>query len=222
MSRQGPLAGLVLVAAIVLGASHLVPTALELTGPAIVAWKGAGVALLALYALLRARSVDAVLLAVVMAFGALGDVSIEVVGFSAGALAFLVGHLVAIGLYRRNRRRPRTAAGRALGILGLVAVVGVGVLGWLLAESVGIAVYAAVLVAMAVTALGSRFPRALTGVGAVLFVASDVLIFLRISALAGSVPAAVATWAGYFLAQVMILLGVARVLARDRLEASIS
>lgn len=53
-----------LAAAIVIGASHLVPTALELTGPAIVVWKGAGVALLALYALLRARSVDAVLLAV--------------------------------------------------------------------------------------------------------------------------------------------------------------
>lgn len=62
----------------------------------------------------------------------------------------------------------------------------------------------------------------MTGLGAVLFVASDVLIFLRIGALAGSVPAAVATWAGYFLAQVMILPGVARVFARDRLEASIS
>lgn len=220
MSRQGPLAGLVLVLAVVLGSSHLVPTALDLTGPLIVAWKGAGVALLTLYAVLRARSPDAWLLAVVMAFGAIGDVSIEVVSFTAGALAFLVGHLVAIVLYLRHRRPVRTAAGRALWVLGLGVVAGVSVLGWELAGSIGIAVYAGALVAMAVTALGSRFPRGLTGLGAVLFIVSDVLIFLRGGVLAGSAPAAVATWALYFLAQVLIVLGVSRVLGSRSTPAS--
>lgn len=215
MRRQGPLAGLVLAAAIVAGVSHLVPTALESTGPLVVLWKGAGVGLLAVYAGLRARSLDAWLLALVMAFGAAGDVLIDTVSFEAGALAFLGGHLVAIVLYLRNRRPARSAVGRVLAALGVLVVVGVGVLGWVLVGSVGIAVYAAALFAMAVTATASRFPRLLTALGAWLFVASDVLIFLRSGVLSGSVPAAVATWALYFPAQVMIVLGVARVLTRS-------
>ncbi len=41
------------------------------------AWKGAGVALLAVYAALKARNLDGWLICAVMAFGALGDVLLE-------------------------------------------------------------------------------------------------------------------------------------------------
>ena len=42
------------------------------------AWKGAGVALLAIYALRHAPGRDGKLLAAVMAFGAVGDMAIEI------------------------------------------------------------------------------------------------------------------------------------------------
>src|SRR5215472_17004095 len=71
---------------------------------AATAWKGSGVALLAVYAATRARSFDGWLLVAVLALGATGDVLLEVIGLTRGAAAFLAGHLVAIWLYLRNRR----------------------------------------------------------------------------------------------------------------------
>jgi hypothetical protein len=71
----------------------------QLPGLYQLAWKGAGVALLAVYALVRGRSADARQIAAVMAFGALGDVLIEL-AMEWGAAAFLAGHLVAIQLAR--------------------------------------------------------------------------------------------------------------------------
>ena len=65
--------------------------------------KGSAVAILALAAAAAARSTDGWLLAAVMALGAAGDVLIEFT-LIAGAAAFAVGHVAAIGLYYRNRR----------------------------------------------------------------------------------------------------------------------
>src|SRR4051794_32663493 len=93
-----------LIAAIVAGLSFMASWGLHLSPVAAVAWKGSGVALLTLYAASRARTLDGWLLTAVMAFGALGDVLLETSGMIVGALAFLAGHVVAIGLYLRNRR----------------------------------------------------------------------------------------------------------------------
>ena len=50
--------------------------------------------------------------AIVMLLGMLGDVLLNAVGLTTGALAFLAGHVVAIILYRRNGGAPLTARSR--------------------------------------------------------------------------------------------------------------
>lgn len=97
-----------LVASVILGASFWLVAGAEHHGPILVAWKGAGVALLAFNALAFAIANptarrDASLLALVMAFGAGGDMAIER-SLTAGAGLFLAGHGVAVALYVLNRR----------------------------------------------------------------------------------------------------------------------
>lgn len=201
----------VLIAAIAGGVSYLAAGAMDLSPLVEVAWKGSGVGLLALYATLRARTGDGWLLAAVMAFGALGDVLLNLAGLIVGAVAFLIGHLFAITLYLRNRR-PRLTRSQAL--LALVLVPATVITAWLLptdrSGAPGIAVYAAVLSLMAAAAWTSRFPRFVVGLGAVMFVLSDLLIFARLGPLAGADWPGYGVWALYFGGQLLICLGVTR------------
>lgn len=184
-----------------------------------VAMKGSGVGLLALYAALLARGRDGWLIAAVLGLGALGDVLLDVLGLQVGALAFLAGHLVAIGLYLKNGRAPLTAA-RAAGALVFAALM--VALAWSLpadrAAGPPIALYTTGLSLMAAAAWLSRFPRVLTGLGAMFFLVSDLLIFAKLGPLAGSALAGFGVWAFYFTGQLMICLGVTRALAQDQAE----
>jgi len=205
----------ILAAAIVAGTSYVTGWFLGLPDALDVAWKGAGVALLALYAALRARGTDGWLLVAVLAFGALGDVLLETHGLIAGALAFLAGHLTAIWLYLKNRRAGLTGGewAFALALIPLITVTG-----WLLpperSGAPGVALYALGLSAMAASAWLSRFPRLLTGAGALMFAVSDLLIFLRTGRPALDVlPMGLAVWGLYFGGQVLIALGGVRTLA---------
>src|SRR3546814_14790375 len=83
-------------AALVAGASYCLAAWFGWSGPGVIAWKGAGVALLAAWAVSAARDLDGWLIAVVLALGAAGDVLLEAAGMIAGAAAFLSGPLVAI------------------------------------------------------------------------------------------------------------------------------
>ena len=104
MNRTGSLARIALIGAVIAGTSYLYVGATGMSGPLAVAWKGAGVGLLAVYAALQARSTGGWLIALVMTFGAIGDVLLDAVGMTPGAVAFIVGHIFAIALYLRNRR----------------------------------------------------------------------------------------------------------------------
>lgn len=175
-------------------------------GPALlIAWKGAGVGLLALWAGLRVEGRDGWLLTAVLAFGTLGDVLLEAIGMQAGAAAFLIGHVVAVALYWRNRR---PGAHR----LWLMLVPAVVLAGALLPDdrsaAPGIAVYSLGLGAMAATATMSRFRTA--AIGAWLFVASDLLIFARLGPLANSFVPDLLIWPLYFAGQAMIAWDVDR------------
>lgn len=200
----------VLSLALLAGASYCLPAWLGWNGPAMVVWKGAGVALLAVWAALRARAVDGWLLVAVMALGAAGDMLLDAAGAIAGAAAFLLGHLVAIALYLRNRLPSLTPSQRALALLvapatvliALTFVAGSG-------QGASVAIYAAALGVMAATAWASRFPRYRTGIGAMLFVASDLLIFSRAGPLAGSFVPTLLVWPLYFAGQALIAFGVA-------------
>jgi len=204
----------VLAAAVVAGASYVAGWFLPIPDAVDTAWKGSGVGLLAVYAALNARSLDGWLLVAVMAFGALGDVLLETHGLVTGALAFLAGHLTAIVLYLRNRR-PALGQGDWAVALAIVPIV--TVTAYLLpperAGAGAIALYALGLAAMASAAWLSRFPRALTAAGALMFAVSDLLIFLRTGRPALDVlPMGLAVWGLYFGGQVLIAVGVVRTL----------
>ncbi|MCW3836867.1 lysoplasmalogenase family protein [Sphingomonas canadensis] len=180
----------------------------------LVTQKGACVGLLAIWALLRApRTLSGRLIVLVLALGAAGDILLETHGLTTGALAFLGGHIAAVVLYLRNR------GGGELIVAGLVAL-GVAVVAWLApydrSAAPGIALYAAGLGAMAGTALISRFPRMLVGLGALLFVLSDLLIFWRMGWLMKSPVPGMLIWPTYAGGQALIAWGVVTTLVRER------
>jgi uncharacterized membrane protein YhhN len=166
--------------------------------------KGAGVALLVVYALVRHGGADSRQIATVMACGALGDVLIEL-WQEAGAAAFLIGHLIAIHLYWRHRREV-LAPSQKLAALALLVLT--PLLGWQLTGSLAVAGYALGLGAMAATAWTSSFPRYRVGIGAVLFVISDLLIFAEMGPLAASPIPGLLIWPLYYFGQFLICTGV--------------
>ena len=211
MGKDGVLR-VVFAAALVAGASYYFVDRLGIDGPMAIIWKGAGVALLAIWCALQARSRDGWLITAVMAFGAVGDVLIEAVGLTAGAFAFFFGHILAVVLYSQHRRKviSRTQVALAITLASLTSVIA-----WLLTHQLGVVPYALWLGLMAATAWVSRFPRYRTGIGAVMFVASDLLIFAELGPLGVSPLPGLLIWPLYFGGQVLIASGVVRTLARD-------
>lgn len=180
-----------------------------LPGLYLIALKGAGVALLSAYALTRHKGHDANTIAAVMGFGALGDVLIEF-RLEAGAVAFLIGHLIAIRLYWQHRRPSHSPSQRtaALALLVLTPLVSFQLGGPL------VAIYALGLGAMAASAWLSTFSRYRVGLGAVMFVASDLLIFARTGVLADSLLPGLLIWPLYYFGQFLICIGVVGELRR--------
>jgi uncharacterized membrane protein YhhN len=215
-SSKRVVAKLALAAALAAGVSYLAADHLALSQTVSLAWKGSGVGLLAVYAALVTRSLDGWLLAAVMALGAAGDVLLGAAGFVVGGVVFLLGHLVAIGLYLRNRRAELTRLDlrMAMAFVPLIALAA-----FLLpadrAGAGGVTVYAAGLGAMAASAWISRFPRRWVALGALMFVASDLLIFARGGPLAGQAWVGVFVWSLYFAGQALICTGVARTFRED-------
>lgn len=201
-------------AALAAGASYMLPVLADWSGPAVIAWKGAGVGLLALWAAARADRGDGWLIAAVLACGALGDVLLAAVGLEAGAVAFAAGHALAIWLYARHRRTRLTGTQRSLALLLVPASV---LIVWSLlrgeADWWQAALYTAFLAVMAAMAWTSSFSRYNVGLGAILFLVSDFVIFAR---LGGAVPPALGAlliWPLYFTGQAMIARGVVAGLA---------
>ena len=213
-------ARLALAAAVVGGVSYIASWNLGLGEAASLAWKGSGVGLLAVYAALQARSRDGWLICALMAFGAAGDVLLGPAGPIGGGLAFLVGHLIAIWLYWRNRRPQTSLSQRLLAIVLIPATVAIA---WMLsadrALAPGVALYALGLSGMAAFAWVSCFPRRTVAAGGLMFLVSDLLIFARMGALESQAWIGYAIWSLYFGGQLLIVLGVTRTLARDPVPA---
>ena len=196
-----------LLAALVAGVSYMGSWALPIPEAAAIAWKGAGVGLLATWASRQGRTTDHKLLAIVLTLGAAADMLLEV-NFLAGAGIFALGHVVAMLLYIRNRRAGTGVRDASLGAL---FIAGNMALAFHLASAdwaPPVALYTLFLAAMAATALASRFP--LAAVGALLFLASDHLIFARMDSLQGARWADFAIWAAYFGGQALIAWAVAK------------
>jgi uncharacterized membrane protein YhhN len=198
--------------ALIAGAAYFIAYRMGFDGIWSVPLKGACVALLAIWAAVQARSLDGWLIAAVMALGALGDVLIETNGLSAGAIGFLAGHIVAVVLYLRNRQGNVWMA--------IPIALAVALAAWWLplirSMAPGIALYALGLGAMAGTALTSRFARDNVGLGALMFVASDLLIFARLGPLHGSALPGLLIWPLYVAGQAAIAWGVVTTLRDAR------
>lgn len=182
----------------------------------LIAWKGAAVGLLAVYAARRGKGGDGWLLTAALALGAFADMVLEL-DLRAGGGLFALAHLVAIALFLRNPRERRTGS-QWLAALALVAGTPLiaGALTapdprWPLAAG-----YAAIVGAMAAAAWTSRFPRYRVGLGAVLFVASDLLIFARESAQLSDTVTWWTIWPLYYAGQFLIATGVVRSMHRGR------
>ena len=189
-----------LAASVLFGVSYWLARDAALPAALLIAWKGAGVALLAAFALARQHRQ----IALVLGLGALGDMLIEF-RLEWGAAAFLLGHLIAAQLYLRHRR---AALGASQKMTGLVLLVLTPLIAWQLTASLLVAVYALGLGAMAGSAWTSSFARYRVGIGAVLFVGSDLLIFARTGVLAHSAMPGLLIWPLYYFGQLLICIGV--------------
>ena len=170
--------------------------------------KGAGVALLALYVFMRHAGADARLLGAVFVLAALGDMAIEF-DQMAGAILFFAYHMLAIALYLRHpRENPRTSQ-KAAAVAMLLLTPAIF---WLLpaerADAWPIALYGLALGGMAACAWLSAFSRYRVGVGAVLFLVSDLLIVAGMGPLMGERLHQWLIWPLYYLGQLLICLGV--------------
>lgn len=175
--------------------------------------KGAACGLLALYAWMQG-SKDGRLLASMMAVAAIGDMAIEI-DFGIGAMLFFVYHLLAISLYLKHPREHPTSTQKAAAVAMLLVT---PVLAWLLpadrAMAWSSAVYGLALGGMASCAWMSAFPRYRVGVGAALFLASDLLLLAGMGALAGQALPDAAVWPLYYVGQFLVTVGVVQTLRK--------
>lgn len=199
-----------LLASLIAGISYWFVADSWIPGLYLILWKGAGVALLAVYAWRHHPVADAHRIALVMALGALGDMVLEV-NFTGGAMAFLLGHLVAIALYLKHRRQS-LAQGEKLMAAGLL--LGIPAASFWLTGRPEVGFYALGLGGMAATAFACDFPRSRVAMGAVMFAVSDLLIFARMGPLADSAIPHLLVWPLYYFGQFLITVGVIGALRR--------
>jgi len=174
----------------------------------VVLIKGSAVGLLALYAAMRHAGPDARLLALALGGAALGDMGMEL-DLTVGASLFLLFHLFAVLLFLRHRRTALSPS--QSWVVGLTFCF-TPVIAWLLpadrelAWQVGL--YGVGLGTMAASAWASSFPRYRVGAGAMLFLASDLLIFADLGPLEGHFLPRYMVWPLYYLGVLLIATGV--------------
>jgi uncharacterized membrane protein YhhN len=203
-----------LLASLAFGLSYPLSWQLGLPDFAAIAWKMAGVGLLTGYALRKHHSGEFLLLAAVMAFWALGDGLLEL-DMIWGAIAFAVGHVVAIALFWRHKRVHPVFSQKALAVAVLLIAPFIAFhLPGDHAMRLPAAGYTLFVAAMAACAWNSNFPRYRVGIGAMAFVASDLLIFARMGPLADAGWVGYAIWGLYYGGVLMIATGVVTTLVK--------
>ncbi|MDG6078203.1 lysoplasmalogenase [Erythrobacter litoralis] len=179
-------------------------------------WKGLAVGFLALYAAHRGLGRDSMLLSVVFALAALGDVMLDVSLLYAGIL-FTLSHSTAIILYIRNHREKTTVSQKLVAVAFIFLVPAIALFLTLSSSNaIPATAYAALIGAMAAGSWTSRFPRYRGGVGAALFVASHLLIIARETNHVQADTANLFIWPLYFVGQFLIATGVVQTIRKSR------
>ena len=204
-----------LMLSLLFGISYFFVKDSNIPGVFLIAWKGAGVGWLAVYALTRLHRLDGKIVGAIMALGAIGDMALEF-DLVLGAGAFMIGHLVAILFYSRYRRHRLGFSQKMLAIIMVPLSVFIA---WTLpsdrSEAIGVGIYCLSVAAMAAMAWTSRFSRYQVGAGAMMFLISDLLIFARMGPLETSVIPDLLVWPLYYFGQFMIATGIVRTLRHE-------
>jgi hypothetical protein len=183
-----------------------------LGGVWLMAIKTSAVGFLALYAAQRTKGLRAGLFVLALALSALGDLAIEL-SFIAGGVAFFASHVVAILFYRRYLR-PEPGVARTW--VTTLLFLGVPLVAWWLSGDILIGLYGLALGGMAMAACLSLFPQSRVGLGALLFVVSDWLIFSRLGPYDLAPLPDLLVWPTYYVGQFLIATGVVQTLRRFR------
>jgi uncharacterized membrane protein YhhN len=183
--------------------------------PGSILLKGLSVSPLALWAWTKLKTGDGGRLGAALAFGSLGDVLLDMSPgmFPAGLGAFLVGHLLYIWLFLSNRSRPLLLSSGEKALIGGLVVFAAVMAAWLV-PAVGplapaVVAYMAALVGVVIAAtLLQGNPRWLL-IGAILFLVSDSI--LAVNKFKMPVPGReFLIWPTYYLGQLGIALGFLR------------
>ncbi|MBT2133676.1 lysoplasmalogenase [Croceibacterium sp. LX-88] len=178
--------------------------------------KGAAVGLLAAYLWLRHSSPDARLMAWAFGAAALGDMALEITtDRTVGGLLFFAYHVMAMGVYLRNRREELSPSQKATVVAMLILT---PLIAWTMpadrAQALNMGLYGLALGAMCASAWASDFPRYRVGAGAALFLLSDLLLFAEMGPLQDSVVPQVLVWPVYYLGQLLIATGLVSTLRK--------
>ena len=201
-----------LLASLAFGLSY--PFVYQLGVPGLVAtlWKMGGVGFLVPYALRRHHDGGFLWIAAVLALYALADGVLEAHLIWGGAI-FAVGHVVAILFFLRHSRLVVAPSQR---LLAFALLLGTPFIAWFLPADRGAALqvtlYAMIVGAMAAAAWISHFPRYRVGMGAVLFVISDLILVAQLGPLDGWFAQGFAVWYLYYPGVFLIATGVVQTL----------
>ena len=178
----------------------------------LLALPGLATGCLALYAWLQKAGRDGNHLTAMMAVAAVRDVLFQI-DLAVSALLFFAYHMLAMALYLRHVRAQTTATQKAAALAMLLVT---PVLVWLLPADRALAppvgLYGLALGGMASCAWMSAFPRYRVGIGAVLILASDLVVVAGIGPLMGQQVPDVLAWPLYYVGQLLIAVGVMQIL----------
>jgi hypothetical protein len=211
-------AKLIWLAAVVLGFAYFL-TSLGRSGvmfeqlalipkPIIVAWKGSFTVLLAASVYLASKERSARLISGALAISAIADVLLVTVGIVAGGVCFAVAHALAIlGYFRAGSPHLSPARSTNAVAFPLIVTLGTCTLLWSADKPWAMGMFVLLSSSMAASALLSRFPLWFSGLGAMVFVLSDVLFFADIALFGGSGKLGWLTWACFATGYALVARG---------------
>lgn len=182
---------------------------------AIIAWKMSAVGCLALYALRNHHHGHFIVLASILGFYALGDGLVEFY-IEIGGIAFAIGHIIAIYLFSRYRR-PKLSPSQK--ILTFAIPIVAPFIAWAIVRTptetgLDAALYTFLLSAMAAMAWSSSFSRYRTGLGAILFIISDLLLFSRFKVGDNNMILNLSVWYSYYFGVFLIATSIVQTMRK--------
>lgn len=182
----------------------------SLPKPLIVATKGLFSALLAMSVFAARKGSASNMVGAALAISAVGDMMLVTIGSAAGGLAFAVAHLLAGYAYAKNRSDNNSATLWLFAIaVPLFAVVSSYLALRGSDQNILMSLFPLISASMAALAILSRFPLWLSGLGAAIFVVSDVLFLADLGILRHSGEWGFLTWASYAVGYAMVARGAA-------------